>query len=392
MSDYSTYIGLDVHARSVTCQAKIVDPSHPKAGVKMSKRFSDCPSAEVISEWMLAFPQPVYCAYESGCTGFKLARDLRDIGIVCDVIAVSTLPKSDKAKKAKHDKLDAQAILSAIMNPEPEHTVVWIPDSETEAARDLARMQLDAVEALKASKQQLLALLLRYGYVWNEKTPTGNLKYKWSSDFMKWLRSIKLGDEAAQITLNFYIDLVERNKELVEKARELVAKEAEKERWKPYVDALKRLKGVDTCGAFLAAAEFGDFSRFESGRKVSCWLGTVPKNNSSGDKEKHGGITKSGNSHLRRILVEGNASISLRGSGTKKLSKGQVVSEEVERMARKANARLLKRYNHLVGECGKHANKAKMAVVNEQVRWMWIIGKTVQDELAAKNGGKPLSA
>ena len=379
MKKYSTYVGMDVHARSVTCHACIAE-----TGENPAKTFSNAPSAAVVYEWLASLPQPVYCAYESGCTAYLMCRELRKLGVDCDIIAITTLPRSEKEKKGKCDKLDAKSILGAIMNPMSTHTTVWVPDPDVEGARDLARHYHDAVKSFKRVKQQLLSFLLRHGYVWNEKTKTGRPKAKWQGDFMKWLNAIRLEDELAQKTLELYKNAVDVNKHLVDAAKEAIADAAESARWKPYVDAIGLLQGLGTSSAFLAAAEFGDFSRFDNGGQVSCWLGTVPRNSSSGDKEVHGSITKAGNSHLRCALVEGNSNLATRKGPQKKLAKGQTASAEVQAIARKGNARLLKRYRHLIEDLGKNANKAKTAIVNEQIRWIWAIGKTVQAELAAK--------
>lgn len=378
MTKYSTYVGMDVHARTIACKAYVVE-----TGETASKTFASCPSAADIAEWLEAFPKPVYSAYESGCTAFELCRGLRELGIGCDVIAVTTMARSGKQKAQKCDKLDARAILAAITNPMSDHTCVWCPNEEVEGARDLARAADEAVQSLKRVRQQMLALLLRHGHVWNEKTPTGKPKKKWTRAFWAWVDGIVLCDECAKTALAIYRSAVLENEKLVSEAKRAVKHAAEKPRWKPYVDAISALKGVEVQGAFLAAAEFGDFARFKSGRKVSCWLGTVPKNNSSGESEKHGGITKAGNSRLRRLLVEGNASISLRTARKKALPAERAVSAEVREMADKANLRLMKRYSHLVEDNGLRACKARMAIVNEQVRWIWAIGLAVQAEQEA---------
>lgn len=378
MKKYSTYVGMDVHARTVACQLYV-----PETGETASKTFGNCPTAQDIAQWLEDFPKPAYAAYESGCTAFTLCRNLRELGVDCDVIAVTTLAKSGKQRSQKCDKLDARAILAAIANPMSGHTCVWCPDTETEGARDLARVADEMVQSLKRAKQQMVALLLRYNYVWNEKTPTGRPKSKWTQAFWKWVDSIELPDESSRKALAIYRAAIEANSELVSAAKKAVNEAAEKPRWKPYVDALSALKGVEVQSAFMAAAEFGDFTRFKSGRKVSCWLGTVPKNNSSGEKEKHGGITKAGNSRLRRALVEGNANMAVRTTRKKALPAGRVVSSEAKAVADKANARLLERYGHFVSDKKMRVCKARMAVVNEQIRWIWVIGCAVQAEQEA---------
>ena len=308
-SKFSTLVGMDVHARSITCSAMVVE-----TGEILQRKLSGSPGAGDVAAWLSTLPQPVYCAYESGCTAYELARGLRGMGYSCDVVAVSTLPKSAKGRQQKCDRRDARAILSAIANPASDHTVVDVPSVEVEAARDLARMHSDAKAAVKRVKQQILALLLRHGFAWGERTASGNLKKKWTKGFFRWLDGIRMPTGAGQATLDAYRRQLAACEEAEGHARGLVEALAASERWKPYVDALKRLKGLDTATAFLAAAEFGDFSRFESGRRVSCWVGCVPKDGTSDEKKVHGPITKAGNSHLRRALVEGCCGISRWGS------------------------------------------------------------------------------
>ena len=170
----------------------------------------------------------------------------------------------------------------------------------------------------------------------------------------------------------------------LEELRREVRELASRPEHKPYVDALTCLKGVGAESAILARVEIGDFSRFESGRKVSCWLGTVPTDGSSGESEKHGGITKAGDRYLRRALVEGYSGIATWKSGKKAVPKGAEPSAACRSMASRANARLYARYDHLARGKHKSANKAKVAVVSELVRWIWAIGLQVQREQRGK--------
>ena len=216
--------------------------------------------------------------------GFRSLPRPWELAIDCDVIAVTTLAKSGKQRSQKCDKLDARAILAAITNPMSDHTCVWCPDVEVEGARDLARAADEMVQSLKRAKQQMVALLLRYGYVYNEKTPTGKPKARWTQAFWKWVDSICLPDESSRKALAIYRAAIEVNSDLVSMAKKAVNDTAETPRWKPYVDALSALKGIEVQSAFMAAAEFGDFTRFKSGRKVSCWLGTVRRTIRAGRK------------------------------------------------------------------------------------------------------------
>lgn len=374
-NSYSTFVGMDVHARSISASGIC-----PKTGEHFSHRFTDCPAPSQVAEWLFSLPQPLYCAYESGCCGFSLARELRQLGIDCDVIAVSTLPRSVKDKQRKCDKLDAKAIMREIVNPVHEYSTVWIPGKEIEAARDLVRIHKIAVDNAKKAKHRLSMFLQRHGYVWNEKTKKGNLKKTWTRLYTTWLDSIVLDEQAAQIAFDAYrrqvLDAVAEVKKLEEEVERIALSDANR----PYVIALMRLFGIDTLTAMLLRAEFGSFSRFASGRQVTCWVGTVPKDNSSGEKEAHGRITKAGDKYVRRALVEGVGGISMWKGRRKKIAYPDEVSGAVQSIADAGNARLVARYRYLT-ERGLHSNKAKVAVASELARWIWVIGLQVEREL-----------
>ncbi|MBQ1242203.1 MAG: IS110 family transposase [Oscillospiraceae bacterium] len=375
-SDYGSMFGMDVHARSVT-----VKGFDWATGEERTKRFGDCPAASEIAEWMEAnFTGPYYAAYESGCTGFHLCRQLRKLGVDCDVIAVTSIARSNDDKRRKTDKRDAGRILSEILSPKRSFSVVWVPDPECEAARDLARARHDAAMALTRAKLQTTALLLRHGFVWNEKTPAGNLKSTWRGDFDAWIAKIDLGDDVDNEVLAFYRECALGNLARLQELDKKVLACAERPRWKPYVDAFVLIRGIDVQTAFLLAAEFGDFLRFPNGRSVSKWLGTVPSEHSSGDSVVHGRITKAGNSHCRSALVEGVTATCGRSLQLKRPKPGHEVSPSVLAHCHAASKRTRSRYNHLAKEAKIGENKARVAVVSELARWVWSVGCMVQEE------------
>ena len=376
MSEYTTQVGMDVHARSVSCKAL-----RPDTGECWSKTFSGEGHEHELLEWLKNLPEPVRCAYESGCTGFWLSRFLGNEGIACEVMAVSTLPRSPKNRRHKDDRHDAGVVLREMCNPASDVSYVWVPDPEVEGARDLARAADTAKKEVKSAKQRCAMLLVKHGFVWNERTPTGNLKATWTPAWRKWALSLDLGDPMSNKALRMEIEMVERMERSAKDLAKAVAAEAEKPRWKPYVDALIRIKGIDVQTAFLACAEFGDFSRFRSGRRVSRWLGCTSSEDSTGENRRQGKITKEGSGHLRRALVEGVSTISRQTGHKKYLRPGHEVSATVEGIAQEANTRLKKRYDALK-KAGKHTNTAKVAVVSELARWMWAIGLQVQRERA----------
>ena len=383
-SEYCSVFGLDVHARTTT--VKGLDRS---TGETMTKRFNDAPAPTEIASWMKEnFTGPWYAAYESGCTGFHLCRELRKEGIGCDVIAVSSIARSTDDKQRKNDARDASRILAEIVSLEPTCSAVWTPDPETEAMRDLVRARFDAADAVKAAKQQVASLLLRHGLTWNEKTPHGTPRRTWTGDYVKWAKSADLGDPTSNEALAYCMRAVEERGQILGDMEERLSELSELPRWKPCVDAISLLNGIGRMTALALACEIGDFHRFKAGRDASKWLGTVPSHSESADKGSHGGITKAGNSICRTSLVEGASNLCKRSHKNKAPRKGQDVSPEVQATCRKANRRLAKRYEHLT-ENGLHPNKAKVAVVNELIRWVWVIGCMVEDEQATKSAGRP---
>lgn len=381
MTKYTTYVGIDVHARSCSCRSLCL-----QTGETHSVKFSGDSMAFDLLDWLFSLDGAVYCAYESGCTGYELARRLRQAGFDCDVIAVSTLARSSKDRRNKCDKTDAEAILREIVNPARNYSCVWVPDDEVEAARELARERWHAAEEVKSSKIRIAAFLLRHGIVWQARREDGTIRRAWTVEHRKWLDKLTFPTELSKRTLERMVAALNRREDEEKALRNIIFEESEKPRWKPYVDALMRLKGVGLQTAFLAAAEFGTFSRFNAGRKVSCWLGLTPSESSSGSHDGHGPITKHGNTTLRRALVEGASQMGNRRMGGKDKAKGRFASPEVEAMAERANVRLRERYLHLIEESKLPVNKAKVAIASEQARWIWAVGCQVEREIGSALG------
>jgi len=303
------------------------------------------------------------------------------MGIDCDIIAVTSIPRSTEDKRLKDDRRDAQSLLEAVTAPSSKCKAVHIPSEESEAARDLCRAYYDMVLATKRLKMQFSAMLLRHGFVWNERTPKGNLRLTWTKEYIKWARSIRLPADAESQTLKFYLkgvlDGLDRCNEIRRKCLEL----SENERSEPYVDALTRLKGVDRMGALTFVATMDDFSRFKNGRSVSKYFGLTPTRHDSGEKTgRNGRISKAGDTTVRKAVVEGLASLPNYNKAQKWLPKGCEVSAAVEAEACLCNSRNVDRYRSLVKR-GKGPNVAKVAVASELVRQMWAIGNIVQGEL-----------
>lgn len=375
-SDFATIVAMDQHARSVAlCALDLA------TGEKRTGRLCGCPSAEDIAGWASWATAPVRFAYESGPCGFQLARDMAALGYRCDVIAVSSIPRSAKDRAFKDDKRDASVLLEALLTPNTRCRRVFVPSEECEAARDLVRAHFDALDAERRAKQQLQAMLLRHGYVWDERTASGRLRQTWTRDYIRWISSIELGEQASQRTLRLYLEAVLEGAGRVRETRRACTELAEGETFKPYVDALTRLKGVDVLVALAYTASVDDFSRFRNGRSVSAYFGLTPRRHDSGEKTGGGGrMSKAGDATVRRAVIEGISGISCFTTQKKAVVEGHGVSVAVEAEALKANQRNRRRYRDLV-EKGKRPNVAKVAVASELVRQMWVIGRIVDGEL-----------
>ena len=375
-SNYRSYIGLDVHARTVSASGIDLVTGEIK-----KKRFNDCPGAAEIAKWIQSnFDAPWHAAYESGCTGFYLARELGRAGIPCDVIAVSSIARSDDDKKRKSDKTDAKRLLQEMVTPASSLKRVWMPDDECEGMRDIARAYDDGVSALKSLKQQRSALLLRHGYVWNERTPGGNLKKTGGCDYERWLRQIRLPSIGATEAFSYYCSAIQEAQDRMGHLGKAIAAHAEEGRYKPFVDALCCLKSVSVPAAFLYTVEFGTFFRFKAPGAVANYFGMTPKSSASGVvTDDNGHITKAGNGQVRHALVEGLQCVGNRNGLPKKLKAGQAVSDAVRAHCECANRRIASRYKHLCAE-KKLPNVIKVALANELIRFVWSVGMMVERE------------
>ena len=376
-SEHATVIAIDQHARSAVMSGIDFATGEEKYG-----RLTDCPSAAEIAAWAESWAtRPIRFVYESGPCGFQLARDLRGLGHDCDVIAVTSIPRSSKDKAFKDDRNDAEGLLHAVISPKSKCREVWIPSEECEAARDLVRAYYDMVLATKRLKMQFSAMLLRHGVVWNGRTPAGNLRATWTRQHIAWAGKVALPERAESDTLKFYLQAVLDGMERCNEVRKACLEIAAKPRFKPYVDALARLKGVDEMTALTYVVTMDDFSRFRNGRSVSAYFGLTPGRRDSGERRgRNGAVSKAGDTTVRRAVIEGLASLPNFNQATKWVRKGHEVSAAVEAEAVKCNARNRRRYRDLV-KAGKKANVAKVAVASEVVREMWVLGRIVQREL-----------
>jgi len=370
MSNATTFVGLDVHARSI----KAVSVNVMTGEVASATFGYDAPS---VAEWVRSRDPAAKCVYESGPTGFDLQKKLAALGIDCVVGAVSKMIKPPADRGRKNDRNDAEFLARTLAVGNVVE--VWVPDGECEAARDLTRALEDARDECTRSKQMLLKFLLRHGLVFDETTPSGRRKGNWTAAHWAWIRGVSFEEKADNDVLSYYVDRVRQACEEKKRLERLVAAEAAKPRWKRRVDSVRCLKGIDTQIAADLVFEAGDFSRFKSARSFAAWVGLTPSEHSSGESVARGGITKAGNRHLRRDLAEAAWHYLSCSPHSKDLAAGQAPDPRARRHAAKGVRRLVERRGALLAR-GVQKNKANVATARELACWVWAVGTMAEGE------------
>lgn len=356
---YSTSIGLDVHARSISASAFVWE-----TGEVVSREFAYEPKE--VAAWAKTLPQPAGCLYESGPTGFDLKRKLDELGVPCHVGAVTKMvrPSGDRVKTDKRDARFLSRLLAV-----GEFVECAVPTPEMEAARDLSRAREDAREDLMRARHQLSKLLLRYGFVWPKERAT------WTQAHRKWLRSVELADPTSQLVLEEYVARVKECEERRDRLDRAIAKRAKEEDLAPTVRRLECVRGISLVTAFGIASEVGDFGRFPTARSFMSFVGLVPSESSSGESTSRGPITKTGNTHVRRLLVEAAWHHARAYSPAAESARMPPdVSAGAARIASKANRRLHERSCHLRDK-GKRPNVANVAVARELAGFVWALAR-----------------
>jgi transposase len=352
------FVGLDVHADSIAMA--VAEPGRGEPGL-----LATIPNDTVLLVKKLRRLGPVRCCYEAGPTGFGLKRDLCAAGIECIVVAPSLVP-TKAGDRVKTDRRDAEKLARFLRSG--DLTEVYVPDEATEAIRDLERARDDAKRAERTARHHLGKFLLRHG----RRSP---VKTAWCRKHLEWIRSQHFEHPAQEAVLVDYLKAVE---ELGERVARLTSSIVEMvERWdrRPLVKALQALRGVNVISATIIVAELGDLSRFQTAPHLMGYLGLVPSEFSSGEARKQGRITRTGNGHVRRILVEAAWAYRFRPAASAAIRvRSQGVSDEVKRIAWRAQERLCGRYRKLLAR-GKNKNRIVIAVARELAGFIWAIGR-----------------
>ena len=281
-----TSVGLDVHARSVVATA--IDTT---TGELFKERL--IPSNEIVLGWLARLPGPVAVAYEAGPTGFGLARALANAGVRCEVAAPSKLsrPGGDRVKTDARDALQLAKLLR-----HDDITGVRVPTVTQEAARDLVRAREDVRGDLMRARHRVSKLLLRHGHVYYGGQT-------WTAKHHAWLHRIRFEEVGTGAAYQADLEAIEFAVARRDRLDALITQMAADSELTAVTRRLCCLRGISTLTGFALAVELGDWHRF-TGHSIGAYLGLVPSEHSSGQSRRQGSITKTGNSHARRLLIE----------------------------------------------------------------------------------------
>jgi transposase len=364
------FLGLDVHAQNIAL-------AWAEGGGGEARSYGTIPNdlhalEKVLSRLRTAHPgRELRLCYEAGPTGFVLARRCAQLQIACTVVAPSLIP-SRSGERIKTDRRDALKL--ARLHRAGELTAVHVPEASDEAMRDLCRARTDAVQDLRRGRAQLKAFLLRNGYRYTGKSA-------WTEAHRRYLRELVLPHPAQRVVLEDALAAVASAGERIARLEEQM--EALLVRWpmQPVVAALMGMRGFARVGAMVLVSELGRAWRFRHPRQLMAYLGLVPTENTSDTKRRQGGITKTGNSHARWLLIEAAQHYRLSPKVSKELSvRQQGLSAELKACSWKAQTRLHKRMMQLLAR-GKQRNKVTVAIARELCGFVWHIFRLMEPRM-----------
>ena len=368
------FVGLDVHADTIAAAVAEPDGEVRPLGIIPNRLES--------VRKMVAKLGPVNqlkACYEAGPTGYVLYWQLTGLGVPCEVVAPSLVPVK-AGDKVKTDRRDAAKLARCYRAG--DLTPVWVPDDAHEALRDLVRTREDAKQDQHRARHRLSKFLLRHGW-----RPPEDVKKSWTQKYLTWIKEqVHFDQPALEATLLDYVHEVDHMAERIErleKAIDIAIEKAPAE-MRAVIEALQALRGVAKITAVSIVAEVGSLSRFEKPRQLMGYSGLVSSEFSSGNRIRRGGITKTGNAHLRRVIVEAAWAYQRRPwVGGALLKRQQGLDQEIKDLGWKAQWRLYHRYCKLTAR-GKNKNQTVTAVGRELLGFIGAIGVRIEGRAAAR--------
>jgi transposase len=370
------FVGLDVHADTIA--VAVAEPGEEVRSLGIIPNRPECVRRLVNR---LGPAERLRACYEAGPTGYVLYWQLVALGVKCEVIAPTLVPvkSGDRVKTDRRDALKLARCYRA-----GDLTSVWVPDAAHEALRDLVRAREAAKRDQHRARQRLGKFLLRHG--WHRPL---HLKTNWTKRHLEWVKTkVHFEQRAQEIALADYVHEVEHIAVRIERLEEAITEVARSAppQMRAVIEALQAMRGIAEIGAITIVAEIGEISRFHGARQLMGYSGLVPSEYSSGGQRRQYSITKTGNAHLRRVVVEAAWAYQFRPwCGGYLLKRQKNLSDEVKAIAWKAQIRLNARYRALLSN-GKNKPQIVTAVGREMLGFIWAIGVKVeaaQRQLAA---------
>lgn len=364
MNDFSKYVGLDVHKETIAVGIADAQGGEVRYYGEIANTSEEV--LKLVRRLRKEGANLSFC-YEAGPCGYGLHRQLKDLHQDCQVVAPSLIPKKpgDRVKTDRRDSLSLARLHRA-----GDLTSVWVPDEVQEALRDLTRARDDMKHLQRVAKQRLSAFLLRQG----RRYPG---KKNWSQAHFRWLETLKFEQPVQQIVFQEYIDTVQALTRRVAAFDAQIETAGTESVFSKQIEGYMALRGIDRLTATTIAAEIGDLKRFPDAPGLMKYVGLIPSEHSSGPTKSRGGITKTGNGHVRRVLVE--AAWTYRHPARKSpllQRRAERTSEAVQEIAWAAQKRLCARYR-MYESRGKKKVQACTAIARELTGFIWAIGQVL---------------
>src|SRR5213594_1660218 len=368
MTKGTRFVGLDVHAATIA-----VAVAEPDGEVRAMGTIPNDPDAVRRLVKKLGPAERLRACYEAGPCGYPLYWQLTELGVDCAVVAPTLVPVKP-GDRVKTDRRDATRLARSFRSG--DLTSVWVPDPAHEALRDLVRARAAAKKDQLRARHRLQKFLLRHG-----QRPPAGVK-AWTERYRRWITALRCEHPAQEATRLDYLTEVEHAGDRIGRLERALdeAVETAPEATRVVIAALQALRGIAQVSATTIVAEVGRLSRFAHPRHLMGYSGAVASEHSSGPRIRRGGITKTGNAHLRRIVVE--AAWCYRHPprlGYALRRRHDRLDEAVKAIAWKAQHRLHSRYRRLLGR-GKSKQHVVTAIARELLGFIWAIGVAVEHD------------
>ena len=359
MEERSTFVGLDVHKETIA--VAILLPGH-EAPVEWEIANDATAVRRLAAQLRRRAPGKIHCCYEAGPCGFTPQRQLAAAGVDCTVIAPSLIPvkpgeriKTDRRDARKLAQLLRAGLLTSVRPPTPAE----------EAARDLGRTREDISADLKRARQRLGSFLIRRGVTWRHRGRVWGFRHR------LWLRALVFAEPLDRQVFEHYLVAVEYFEAQLQSIDVQLTALAAAEPYREPVGWLRTFRGIDIVTALTLLTELHGFARFTTARELMAFLGLVPSEHSSGATQRRGALTKAGNTHVRRVLIEAAWHYRHRPTISAALRRRRVGQPpRVIALADKAQHRLHQRFARLSAR-GKPPTKVVAAIARELVGFVW---------------------